>query len=411
MADKKIEKKIAGEKIIKIAVPCLLVVALIIYAVVDINFGDLFGKKAQGEYIFKEADFSIQYASHIQADFHVYGKGFYYVNKDGIKYITDSGDTKMHYMYSMTSPIMRVSNEIVAVSEQRSNRIYVFNINGLMYEKQLKNPLISFSVDPSGICSIITQNEDDYIISVFNKNGDIIHENVFPSNQVFAVMTSISNDGRILAVLYYDISGVEICSKITFYYLVKSEAIDYQNSIFGGNESYDGETIWDMRFMNDNKLITISDKSISCIDTDSKCQKIWNIKLNNKLDAIYVDPAGYIALAYGDGFLNTEPEPVGFVRIYNADLTATAEFQSRSRVTYLSGSAAQSAVIIGSGRHYDAIKTSGDVLWEYESLKDLKQTLFLGDAYKILTAGETRAEILHGERAQVESGIGELEYE
>jgi len=344
---------------------------------------------------FVEAGHSYEFDSFMNPLFYSYPNagGYFCATKDGVKFVGENGEMKMNHMYSMSSPTLAGDGGIIAIAEQRGNMIYVYNSSGLLYEQRMKNPILGFSVNKSGLCSVMTQTENDYTISVYNQNGSLKHEKFVAAKQtVFLAATAVSDDGRVLAELYYDVSGIDISSKITFSYINKGESIDYPDGVFGANDEFSGQIVYVIEFTPDNRLITLSEKELSCIDPESNCQKIAAMAINNKISAFCLTDSGF-AIAYGEA-VSSDAEAVGIVKAFRLDMSEAATFQSDGKVTYLYGS--NGAFVIGNGRDYTAINNNGGgVLWKYNAQKDLKQLIFINGTKKILCVGENKADLLN----------------
>jgi len=158
--------------------------------------------------------------------------------------------------------------------------------------------------------------------------------------------------------------------------------------------------------------LIFSDERIVCfrLGTQTMCDELWQIPLHNKIDALAFYGGSRFAFAAGEPFLNDENAlEAGLLQIYSVSGEKTGEYALARRATHLS--MGWDAALVGADRNFFAISASGNRLWEYVSLQDTSQFIFLDNTDTVLMAGATSASVLKRVRVRLqtaEDGIDEL---
>ena len=331
--------------------------------------------------------------------------GFYICTKDGVRFFSTSGELRWESVFSMSQPIMATNRQFIAVAEYRGRSLHVYNsISGEQYVKEFDHPILSFSVNTRGFSSVILARDDAYVIQVFDSIGNVPFNMNYPTTNIFPIATAISNDNRILAISYLDITA-NMTSQITYSYINKSEDRGISSDgMFAGTE-HKNQIVGILNFIDSNSLIAISDSEISNIDVEL-AEKRWTYEFDNELDKFGLLNDRTFALALGKPILNRDAEPLGTVKIYNTNLDEMGAFSLGKTVTYMS--TGHNSSIVGSGRVYSALNRSGKLLWEYHATTDLKEVMFLNNTDNILIATNTEAQILRRVRTRNRDNLQDL---
>jgi len=343
---------------------------------------------------------TISYEANSQADFYTYNKNIYYCTKDGIQLINSDGNSLWSDTFNMISPYIAYDAGIVAVCEKNGRTLRIYNQTGKLYGIDTENPIITFSVNVNGYsCVIIQQNDSEYTINVYNSSGEIISDGKYIFDNGVPIATDISNDNKVLAVSLLNINDIKMQSNVLFYYLNKDQAktVESSDGMFSSFIKED-EVVAIIKFMEDNSLITVSDKEIVCLkvndESAERSTQKWLIKLKNKIKAIDFPENKYVAVAYGDSFINAEePEQENTVKWFNLNGERVNTFISNKNITGLYSGI--NATIVAMGRTFKAIGNKGGSIWEYNAIQDVKKILFVDSTSKILFITPISAEILN----------------
>jgi|GEM_PF-1718079 len=325
-------------------------------------------------------------------------KGIFLATRDSLRFITADGKETILGTYNITAPELVGKGDIVGVAGNGGLSLHVFNTDGALYTAATDHPIAFFSVAANGASVVITPNGDNYDITTYNSKGAVSSYTLYAEANVSPIAADVSDDGRILAVSYLDRNGGEISSKLTFSYINKSEAEDYAaaNGVYAAVNSDADSLIGIIRFMKDNLLLALSDRSLACYDANNGAKTKWSMNLGNKLSAICLTESDWFALAYGARNPNVPGEEPGVCRFYDLNGSMLGEYHAAGQITHLA--AGHNAALLYSDRYLTAVSQSGNLLWTYEATQDILQASFFENTNKLVLTGSTQTSILRRTR-------------
>lgn len=361
-----------------------------------------------------EIELKIQAEASSRASFYTYNKNIYYCTKDGIQMINLNGETVWSSTYTMQTPYMTYDGPVVGVCEQGSKALRVYNQSGEMYTIEGDQNITSFAVNSSGYSSVITKTEAGHAVSVYDSAGERRLQNLTPLANGTPIATDLSSDNRIVAVSYLYTGDIKMESRVLFYYINQEDSQDIESadkmfaSFIGQNQ-----IIAIVRFMEGNNVVTVSESEIFCVeiegDSANKYTEKWSMALKNEIQAIDFPENKYVAVAYGEPFINSaEPEKENTVKWYALTGGKVNEFYSEKAVDSIVSD--YGATIIGAGRSFKAVNNKGGLIWEYNAIRDVNEIRFLDGTSKVLFVTPTeisvmniRKKITQNEEAESES--------
>ena len=355
---------------------------------------------------------SVAYDFDSGALFHSNNSRFYYfITRDSIRYMASNSDVAVwHVPFSFVRPWMSARGDIVAVGEERGGRvIYVFNSVGLMYRVVFEDPVLTFSVNESGILTAIVQYDWGYGVYAFNRTLNTTSNALFrwfvPTDYglFWPTHAEVSADGRYIAIAIVDLN-THVQTIVEFRYVNIWDAWGTEDGLFA-KEAFQEQLVMDMRFMSDNRLIVAATSQIRCFQMGpgSQIRDVWNIELENVLTHIDFYNDTHLIYVTGERQLMTteEGDPMGTVRIRTIhNNVPTAEFSLGRRATHLS--VGHGSIIVGAERSFHAMDFRGNHLWEHISLFDTRSITFLDNTDTVIIAGANRAEVFQRRRVSEE---------
>jgi hypothetical protein len=391
-------------KFVRVSLFIVVAAALAMYFIIEFADRLPFGLGSAASMTFMATGGIVEFDANSNAHFYAPGgRGYFFITKDGISFRNENGVALMSESFTMQNPQIITRGNIVGVAETGGFNFFVYNAGGLLYRKDYHHPIVNFTVNEQGLSCVVTKRGDDYYSFTYNQNGALIYERL-ESPGLIAISAAISRDGRILAMAYLDISGVQLNSIITFTYLNASEGARYTDFIYA---SLRGENIPElknqffgiMRFMDGNNLVVFTGGSVFSVSESQPSRPAWVITFNNYIDA--VDFSGsHIALAKGRGLINMPSEPAGRIVLLNRDGERVWIYDTFQRVQNLRLS--PHGAIIGDGRVFTAVNLRGQILWDYEAEYDAKGMQFMDTNDKILLNTGTTAQVMR--RVRIRGG-------
>ncbi|MCL2577992.1 MAG: DUF5711 family protein [Defluviitaleaceae bacterium] len=339
---------------------------------------------------------------------------FYYVTRDMVRFINSNEVTEWQFPQNFINPWLSARGNYVAVGEERGGlNISVFNENGLRFQVTLENPVLSFWVNETGFLSVIAQYEGGYGIYVFNEHKTstpLFHWDIY-DDLVTPTHVEVSPDGKYVAITIVDLS-FNVRSSVQFRYINQRDAWGTEQGRFA-TQDFSGEFVTALRFMDGNRLIIATTERITCFQLGpghTASRELWTIELENAKTHIEFYKGTHFAFATGDRLLTTtgDGDPIGTVHIYGINGNPTGRFELGRRATHLR--MGHNSIIAGGDRSFHAMNFRGMPLWEYTSLFDTRDLLFLDNTNTILVAGSNQAEIFERRRVREENRENEFEF-
>lgn len=389
----------------KVAALIVMFVAIIAYALIDDAVASPLRMLSRGETVLSPVGVRVVYDVGTHSTFHAYGRGFFQVTRDAVRFTNSAGQNMWETMLSLSAPVFVAQGDVIAVSEFRGRSVDVFNSRGLMYSKQVQHPILNLAVNANGFLALILENGDHYIVEVYNASGQTIMEGSFEDYNVVPFAAAISNDNRYLALALVDLNHVDMRSQIIFSMLNRSDAIHFQNGIFASTEAKENVLIGAIQFMDNNHIVYASNNSISSgVIHNGRYDARWQIEFDNQIDHIAFNDGRTISVAMGDSIINRNPLQIGSVLQYNLQGQLLSTINTGQRVTHLS--AGLGGTIIGNNRSFTAVGINGSVLWDYISSREVRQVMFLENTNQALIATPSEANVMRVQRVAQNNGTG-----
>jgi hypothetical protein len=315
--------------------------------------------------------------------------------------MTQQGESRLHYTFNLRQPILHGRGQYAAVSEgERGRVIYVFDPNGRAFTEIFDHSIHTFTINRTGILSVILQLDDGYAIYVFNRmsNGEPLFRRYIRDAGIIPTLAEISDDGRYIAVGLLDVRNF-MTSKLQIGYTYRGDGWGTDGIFFEHN--FQDEMIFNIRKTANNRLVAVTDAQIVVYtrDANDAVSITATIPLHNRLVEMAFDEEGRFAVALGSPLLNMpDAEPAGTVNIYDINGTLTGNHRAGRPVTHLS--MGHGAVIVGTDRNFHALNQQGAQIWEFIALQDTRDFIFLENSDTVLIAGTTRADVWRRQRTR-----------
>ena len=369
---------------------------LIVIIAMSMWFMNKYGIGFTGE---KEENISVEinYEVSSKADFYTYDKNIYYCTKDGMQLLNSKGETKWTDTYTMISPYMNCDGAVVAAADENGRSIRIYNQDGKLYGVDTEQPIISFAVNANGYGAVMVQGESEYQLNIYNNLGEVISTGKYPANEGMPISVDISDDNRIFAVSFVDITDIKMKSNVLFYYTQKEEA----NTADSGDGMFasfmrDDQIIAVVRFMENNNLIAVSDSEIVCVkvgDNSRLYEEKWAIELKNKLNAIDFVGNKYMAVAYGEEYINADtPEKENTVKWYSLTGSKVNEYTAPKKVTALH--TCNDTTVVAMDRSFAGVSTKGNAVWEYNATQDVNKIISYDGGNKVIFAAPNKMNVM-----------------
>jgi hypothetical protein len=347
------------------------------------------------DFIMAETGVIVSYDFSRRAQIHAHGtRNFYLLTRDGMQYLTLSGDERWNHTFNLASPEMSARGEIAAVAEPRGRQVWVFNPGGLLYTETLPDPLLHFNVNETGYLAAAVQMERGYAVLVYGPSGGApIYRYRIQDQNVFPTAMEVSPDGRFIAIALMD-TRVRLQTSVVFGNINAFESRGVPDGIFA-IEILEDQIAAYVRFMDGNRALIITDAGMYCFrpGANHTLDKLWSETFHNELGLIAFDGGKSFAYTTGEPLLNRpDAAPAGVLRMVGLDGRITGTFEIGRRATHLS--MAHGTALAGADRTFFAVNTRGNRLWTYPAMQDVTEFIFIHNTDTVLLAGSTRASVM-----------------
>lgn len=203
---------------------------------------ELFGRTLQTEDM--AAPFSYENGS--DQTFARVGDGLAVASASGVQLLDESGAVVFSQVTSMDVPAVTASSVLALFYDVGGSTCKAVGIDGVCTDVDAGSSIISASVNPSGYFTVISEESGSKgLVRVFDAECALLYE--WYSGTGYALKAQVCPDNKSLAVLCITSEGSVI-------HIFKLSSEDEQASI-----SYEGELLFDMYFMSNDRICAISE--------------------------------------------------------------------------------------------------------------------------------------------------------
>ncbi len=241
-----------------------------------------------------KVEYTMEISDGVDNEFYPYKTGVLKYSSDGMAYI-DGGKEIWNQGFEIKNPVMDICGDYVAIAEEDSNDINIYNASGEAYKVSASYPVKNLEVSRQGVVAAVLADETANYIEVIAKDGtQIAIGRTVLQGDGYPVDISISEDATKVAASYLAVTSGEIQSKIVFYNyseVGKNET----DRIVGGFNDFEDSLIPDIEFINENTVAAIGDNIIAIYSIDETPSEVARIKVKNEIQSVVYDDK-YIAL-------------------------------------------------------------------------------------------------------------------
>lgn len=342
---------------------------------------------------------SFKYDAGTKADFAVFGENIYYCTKDGMQFLNSSGEVIWNDTYNMTTPYIVQNEGVVGVSEHKGRILIVYNGSGKLYSVDTQNKIVGFSVNSAGFSSVITSNDNEYQLEVYDGNGEKTFYGSFQILQGMPLSSSVSKDGNVLAVSFLSIDDIDVQSKVLFYDISPQtkKTGETSSSVFASFHE-ENAVCGLVSFFDESSAVVVSDKSLNFISVNPKANEKylekWKVEFKNQVKQIAFDSEFNTYIAFGDKLINAGKDALesGTLQCFGKDGVKKFDIFTNRKITgiYTSGE----NFIIGMDRKFQTYSNSGKFIWEHNAYQDVKKMLLIDGTDLVLFVGTNEASII-----------------
>ncbi len=194
-----------------------------------------------------------------------------------IGYVTD----KQYFSYplSATTVISSTAGDYLLLAEKADKKVYLFNNNNLIYEKDVGGNITQITVNKNGYVAV-AMYKDGYrsVIIVYNDKGEEIFTTYYKAT--YASCIRLLDNNRKMAIVEVDTSGIKIASSIKF---IEIDKLVEGNSVITTSKEID-TLITDMEFVTNDTVMYLTDSIVKEVNLLGEKKDILDISNNDILN-------------------------------------------------------------------------------------------------------------------------------
>jgi hypothetical protein len=296
---------------------------------------------------------------------------------DGISYI-DSDGTVWDEAYQMTSPIVDICQEYIAVADKNTNTIYVYNKDGKEGKITTSYPIIKIEVASQGVVAALQEDNDSNYIEVFDREGNklIAHKSLLNENG-YPLDFAISDNGENMAVSYVTVNNGFMSNKVAFYNFAGAGK-NTSDKVVGEFDQYDETLVPMVRYVSDDVALAIGEDVISIYKAGDKPKLSEEINIQDEIQKVFYSDK-YI------GLVLTNDNSKNPYRIEVYDLKGNLKMKEEIKMEYDNVDFSGDNVLMYDGMNCRIISFDGVVKFK---------TTFKGEVHGIIPVDGSRVFLL-----------------
>lgn len=213
-------------------------------------------------------------------------------SQDGISCLDLENNVIWNHAYSMQEPIISTRKEYVAVADQKGNKIYVLNNEGLQGEIEALKPIRQIRVANQGVIAVLMEDDTANYIYCYDQTGKLLVDSeVRLENTGYPVSIALSNDGKKLGVSYLDISDGVAKTEIAFYNFgsVGQEEVGRLVSSY----TYEGAIFPQLEFLDNDTVVAFGDNKIIIYEGSQKPKELKKLEIKEEIKSVFYNEENF----------------------------------------------------------------------------------------------------------------------
>lgn len=332
-----------------------------------------------------KVEYTMEISEGVDNEFYPYRTGVLKYSSDGMSYI-DGGKEIWNQGFEIKNPVMDICGDYVAIAEEDSNDINIYNASGEAYKVSASYPVKNLEVSRQGVVAAVLADETANYIEVIAKDGtQIAIGRTVLQGDGYPVDISISEDATKVAASYLAVASGEIQSKIVFYNyseVGKNET----DRIVGGFNDFEDSLIPDIEFINENTVAAIGDNIIAIYSIDETPSEVARIKVKNEIQSVVYDDK-YIAL-----IVKNDESGKNMLQIY--DLAGKKVLSQEEEFAYSGIKMSDGNIIMYNDTECKVVSVTGTIKFKYNFTMGITSIVPVSGEEFIFISGKNVQKIL-----------------
>lgn len=379
-------KKLNIKRILKIAIPVLILIAIITVILVYRNnesFREFFDVKILRKEISSENTLKIDLDSDVSNYLYAYDKYVSILSENVLKIYSNSDKPDNKLDVVITNPVYDSNNRFLCIGEKGGNKVYLINGTNIVWQKDIDGEISKVSVNRNGYV-VISVSTSGYktVLDIYNPKGEELFKTYLPTK--YCLDMEISNDNKYLAIAETDTSGTILQTDIRTI-SIENAKNDPSNAFYEAYSDTNKEIITNIKYQNKNTLVCMFDDKIIKLGTEN--HDILELDSNTIFADIELENRVMKVEKHSMGLLQTEYK----IKFINVENLAEHEYKLESLPKSIYTN--ENIIAINYGSVVEIVNSDGWLLKRYNSNKEVN-SIELTDVLAAIVYHD-RVEIVH----------------
>ena len=237
-------------------------------------------------------------------------------SKDGASCMDAGGNAIWNRTYEMQSPIISITDQMVAIGDYNGRYIYVMDKNGEKGTINTNLPIRDLSVSANGVVAAVLDDSNVTRINIYDGNQSteepLAYGKATMDKSGYPVSISLTPNGKIMAVSYLYVDSGQMKSSVAFYNFGEVGKNETDNYVSGYD--YQNTVVPYVRFMDNDSAFAVSDDRIVFFSGAERPTNVASGLLEEEIQSIYYNE-NYVGLV----FVNQNGESAYRLDVYNGE--------------------------------------------------------------------------------------------
>ncbi len=207
-------------------------------------------------------------------------------SRDGAFLIDTHGKLIWNQTFEMNKPIVDIADQYVGIAAEGGTELYISSIEKVIGKIETSMPIVQMKVSAGGFVAVLLEENENYYVTLYDKDGSqLAHGEYHIENSGIPIAMALSEDCKHLAISFLDVKEGAVKSTVHLYDFSESGKSQIDNQV--AEFSYEGEMAIQMNYLDDGKLLVLTDQKAILVSNESKPKQEKTISFAGKVSSVF----------------------------------------------------------------------------------------------------------------------------
>ncbi len=354
----------------RITLQTILIAIIIIVAVVYIFFIKPNYYYFNGGKIFFDPVYTEKFVDKKTLEIYAYNQSLFFSSQNGLKKLTINRESIWDKVFYLENPKLFTEDKYMAVVDLGGKEAYTFDDKGYLMSVKVESPIVLADISAEGAFALVLEEEGKHLIQLYKRDGELYAERAtnFAADG-YPVAIDLSSTGEKMVTSYLSVKDGVIKTTIAFFSFGTKGELDPDNNL--GGFIIDDAIAPEIKFLDDDHLVVVSDKTIYFYYIKDTPKLETEIKIKNEIDQIAYFKENVI-IYFGKQMEVSKKDLNNKIVVYSHEGELLDEYDAPDNVTHLIGNDNNYYVITPKTIEYHTIRKK---IWEANIGNEAKNIL------------------------------------